>query len=92
MPDPLFEAASTRVCSWESRQPPKLVHGVRILALVLKVVRSLRERKCRRGATKKGAGFVSRFMLVRIQSSALEKGSLHTPCAGMSAHGVSGLL
>jgi dipeptidyl aminopeptidase/acylaminoacyl peptidase len=23
------------VCSWESRQPPKLVHGVRILALVL---------------------------------------------------------
>ena len=26
---------------------------------------------CRRGATEKGAGFVSRFMLVRIQSSAL---------------------
>ena len=25
----------TRMCSWESRQPPKLVHGVRILALVL---------------------------------------------------------
>jgi hypothetical protein len=25
----------TRVCSWESRQPPKLLHGVRLLALVL---------------------------------------------------------
>ena len=25
----------TRVCSWESRQPPKLLYGVRLLALVL---------------------------------------------------------
>ncbi len=25
----------TRVCSWESNQPPKLMHRVRILTLVL---------------------------------------------------------
>src|SRR4051794_17973693 len=30
-----FGYPDTRVCSWESRQPPKLLHGVRLLALVL---------------------------------------------------------
>ena len=29
------KSSNTRVCSWESRQPPKLLHGVRLLALVL---------------------------------------------------------
>src|SRR5262245_8901090 len=29
------KSSTTRVCSWESRQPPKLLHGVRLLALVL---------------------------------------------------------
>ena len=27
----------TRACSWESSQPPKLTHGVRILTLVLRL-------------------------------------------------------
>ena len=49
----------TRVCSWESSQPPKLADGVQILALVLADV-----------AEQTGIGFVNRFMLVRIQPSA----------------------
>ena len=49
----------TRVCSWESSQPPKLADGVQILALVLADV-----------AEQLGIGFVNRYMLVRIQPSA----------------------
>ncbi len=49
----------TRVCSWESSQPPKLADGVQILALVLADV-----------AEQLGADFVNRLMLVRIQPSA----------------------
>ena len=54
--------STTRVCSWESRQPPKLLHGVQLLALVL-VADVAR--------TEEGTGFVNRQMLVQIQSSAL---------------------
>jgi hypothetical protein len=50
------------VCSWESRQPPKLLYEVQLLALVL---------IGRRGSTEEGTGFVNRQMLVQIQSSAL---------------------
>ena len=49
----------TRVCSWESSQPPKLADGVQILALVLADV-----------AEQLGIGFVNRSMLVRLQPSA----------------------
>ena len=62
---PLF--TTLQACSWESSQPPKLTHGVRILTLVLQQLLQ----KCRRGSTEKGACLVNRFMLVRIQSSAL---------------------
>ena len=34
-PSTLNHQPLIRACSWESRQPPKLIHGVRILTLVL---------------------------------------------------------
>jgi hypothetical protein len=34
--------AFTRACSWESRRPPKPLYGVRILALVLFLKKSLK--------------------------------------------------
>ena len=37
--------AFTRVCSWESKQPPKLPHGVRLLALVLEADVARREQR-----------------------------------------------
>ena len=49
----------TRVCSWESSQPPKLADGVQILALVLADV-----------AEQRGIGYINRLMLVRTQPSA----------------------
>ena len=58
-PTGLVPVGLTRVCSWESSQPPKLADGVQILALVLADV-----------AEQLGIGFVNRSILVRLQPSA----------------------
>lgn len=42
-PQGIVPAGFTRVCSWESSQPPKLADGVQILALVLADVARLRK-------------------------------------------------
>ena len=54
------------VCSWESRQPPKLPHGVRLLALVLDADVARRSK-----APVLTVMLSWRLMLVQIQSSAL---------------------
>ena len=66
-----LKSPKLRACSWEGRRSPKPLHGVQILTLVLDL--SFRLMTRRRGSTEKGAGPVNRFMLVRIQSSALNE-------------------